>query len=93
MRTEVAHQPFALGKIYRGAFVVVVSEMTDEAHRRLGHRQQAAFHGTHGHAGAGVRVHDTFEIGPCAMEIARAEGLVAHERSVSLRLAKVEGQA
>ncbi len=32
-------------------------------------------------------------IGPCAMEIARAEGLVAHERSVSLRLAKAEGLA
>jgi histidinol dehydrogenase len=26
-------------------------------------------------------------IGPCAMELARAEGLVAHERAVSLRLA------
>jgi histidinol dehydrogenase len=32
-------------------------------------------------------------IGPCAAEIARAEGLVAHERSVTLRLAKAEGQA
>jgi histidinol dehydrogenase len=32
-------------------------------------------------------------IGPCAAEIARAEGLVAHERSVTLRLAKAEARA
>ena len=61
---EVAHQPLALVELDRGAFVVVIADMPDEAHRGLRQRQQPAFHRRHRHAGARMRVHHAGDLGP-----------------------------
>ena len=68
VRPEIAHEARALVEIDRRAFIVVIAEVADEAHRRLRQRQQAALHRRHRHAGARVGMDDAGDSRPRAVD-------------------------
>jgi hypothetical protein len=74
VRSQVAHQPLALARFQRHAFVVVEGRVALVAHRELAQRREAVGHGRNGGARVRMRVQHAQRIGP-----PRVNGAVDHE--------------